>query len=186
MEREGFIERTKQEQAEYQRQFRMTVPERRKQEEGVTILDNANEWGFYDDPDRLDNLIGWLDERGEREKKLRKELCEWRDRIVEYMEKYKNFKAEEAAKKIDIEEESTNRVNTRHKVHEEQTAAKERCLKWTNSMALDEYGHLHSRPAKLTKKEKQAAQRREVKGVAIPVNRNGKPVTRQGEKYSFK
>lgn len=186
MERVGFIERTKKEQAEYQQQFRMTVPERRKHEEGVTILDNANEWGFYDDPDRLDNLIGWLDERGEREKKLRKELCEWRDKIVEYMEKYKSFKDEEAAKKIDIEEESTTRVNTRHKVQEEQTAAKERCLKWTNTMAIDEIGHIHSKPAKPTKKEKQAAQRKEGKGVAIPLNRNGKPVTRQGDKYSFK
>lgn len=186
MEREGFIERTKKEQAEYQQHFRMTVPERRKHEEGVTILDNANEWGFYDDPDRLDNLIGWLDERGEREKKLRKELCEWRDKIVEYMDKYKKFQDEEAAKKIDIEEESTTRVNTRHKAHEEQTASKERCLKWTNSMAIEEMGHLHSKPIKLTKKEKQAAQRKEVKGVAMPLNRNGKPVTRQGDKYSFK
>ncbi|KAK4502393.1 hypothetical protein PRZ48_005818 [Zasmidium cellare] len=185
MERDGFIERTKQEQAQYQRQFGLTVPERRKQEEGPTVLDNAEEWGFYDDPDRLDNLIGWLDERGEREKKLRKELCEWREKIVEYMEKYKSFKAEEVAKKIDIEEESTTRVNTRHKAQEEQTASKERCLKWTNTMAKADLGHIHSQQPKPTKK--QAAQKaKEAKGVAIPLNRNGKPVTRQGDKYSFK
>ncbi|KAK4624005.1 Imitation switch two complex protein 1 [Fulvia fulva] len=182
MEREGFIERTKEDQAHYQQRFRMTVPERRKQEEGTTILDNANQWGFYDDPDRLDNLISWLDERGEREKKLRKELCEWRDKIAQYMEAHKKFKGEEAAKKIDVEEEQIARVNTRHKAHEDQTASKERCLRWTNTMALNDMGHLHSEPPK-PKKAKPAA--REVKGLAVTVTRGAKPMTRQGEKYNF-
>ncbi|CAK4020367.1 Hypothetical predicted protein [Lecanosticta acicola] len=184
MEREGFIDRSKDEQAQYQRLFNMTVPERRQREEGNTILKSAEEWGFYDNPDRLDNLIGWLDERGEREKKLRKELMEWRDRIAEYMEAHKRFMSEEAAKKMEVDEEQTGRVNTRHKVAEEQTAAKERCLRWTNSMAIDELGHLHSQPN--PKPKKQGSQRREPKGVAVPLNRNGKPVTRQGDKYSFK
>lgn len=184
MEREGFIIRTKEEQAAYQRQFSITVPERRKQEEGPTILDNAREWGYIDDPDRLDNLIGWLDDRGEREKKLRKELIEWRDRIAQYMEAHKKFKDEETAKKVEADEEASTRVTTRHKVSEDQAAAKARCLRWTNLMAVDQKGHLHSRPPK-PKKERQSAARREAKGVAVPVNRQGKPVTRQGEHYKF-
>ncbi|EME83809.1 uncharacterized protein MYCFIDRAFT_84117 [Pseudocercospora fijiensis CIRAD86] len=185
MEREGFIDRTKEEQAEYQARFQMTVPQRRSQEEGATILNNANEWGFYDDPDRLDNLIGWLDDRGEREKKLRKELLEWRDKIAQYMEAHKRFMDEEAAKKIDVEEEAPARISTRKREAEEHADSQPRCLKWANTMALNELGHIHSR-APPKKKEKKAPAARELKGLAVPLNRNGKPSTRQGERYSFK
>ncbi|KXT17528.1 hypothetical protein AC579_3223 [Pseudocercospora musae] len=185
MEREGFIDRTKEEQAEYQARFQLTVPQRRTQEEGATILNNANEWGFYDDPDRLDNLIGWLDDRGEREKKLRKELLEWRDKIAQYMEAHKRFMIEEAAKKTDVEEEAPSRISTRKREAEEQADSQPRCLKWTNTMAVDEFGHIHSR-APPKKKEKKAPAARELKGLAVPLNRNGKPSTRQGERYSFK
>lgn len=181
MESEGFIERTKEDQAEYRNRFGSTVPERRQQEEGATILRNAHQWGFYDDPDRLDHLIGWLDERGEREKKLRKELVDWRDKITEYMVAYKKFFADEAAKKIEGEEEQASRISTRHKVHEEQRDQQERCLKWHNSIAEDELGHLHSEyPRPEEKKTKPVA--KAPKGVAVPLGRNGKLVTRQGVK----
>lgn len=180
LERQGFIDRTKEEQDEYRRRFQMSVPERRAKEEGGIALDNAHEWGFIDDPDRLDNLIGWLDDRGEREKKLRKELLEWRDRIVQYMEAYKRFKDDEVAKKIESEEEQTTRVSTRHKVAEDQKDAKARCLKWTNTMAIDENGHLHSRPPKPKKGTAKKIAATDVKGLAVK-----KPLTRQGEKYSF-
>lgn len=176
------IDRTPEEQKEYQAQFRMTVPERRKQEEGPTVLKDASEWGYYDDPDRLDNLIGWLDDRGAREKKLRRELCDWRDTIVQYMEAYKNFRDQEAVKKLEADEEHNTRINTRHKAHEDQTAAKERCLKWTNTMAIDEQKGLHSRPTKPAPKKHAAKQQ---KGVATLVNRVAKPLTRQGTKYDF-
>ncbi|KAK3700580.1 hypothetical protein LTR37_015909, partial [Vermiconidia calcicola] len=178
MERKGFIDRSKEEQIAYQRQCGLTVPERRRLEEGETYLQSANEWGYYDDPVLLDNLIGWLDDRGEREKKLRKELCEWRDTIAEYMEAHKKFKDEEAAKKLEADEEHVTRISTRHKAHEDQSAARERCLKWRNTMAMDELGHLHSEQPK--PKPKQKAPPRQQKGVAIPINRHGKPVTRQG------
>lgn len=179
MESEGFIDRSKEEQAEYVKRFGTTVPERRQQEEGATILKDAHSWGFYDDPDRLDHLIGWLDERGEREKKLRKELVEWRDKIAEYMQAYQTFHAEEAAKKIEGEEESASRIVTRHKVHEERRDHQERCLKWHNSIAMEEFGHLHSEyPTGNQKKEKSKAP----KGVAVPVTRTGKQATKQGDK----
>jgi len=176
------IDRTPEEQKEYQAQFRMTIPERRKQEEGSTSLKNAFEWGFYDDPDRLDSLIAWLDDHGVREKRLRKELCDWRDTIAQYMEAYKTFQDQEAAKKLEADEEQTTRITTRHKTHEDQSAAKERCLRWTNSMALDEHKELHSRPAKPTTKKQAAKQQ---KGVATLVNRSAKPLTRQGTKHDF-
>lgn len=185
MESEGYIERTKEEQAEYRNRFGSTVPERRQQEEGKTILRNAHEWGFYDDPDRLDHLIGWLDDRGEREKKLRKELVEWRDKIAEYMEAYQKFHSREAAKKIEGEEENASRITTRHKIQEEQKDQQERCLKWHNSLLYEDTGRLHSDPPKTTEKKGKAAPKAP-KGVAVPVSRNGKPTTRQGDRYAFK
>ncbi|KAK3057739.1 hypothetical protein LTR53_020448, partial [Teratosphaeriaceae sp. CCFEE 6253] len=87
----------------------MTVTERRKKEEGATSLLNPEEWAYYDDPDRLDNLIGWLDDKGEREKKLRKELLEWRDTIAQYMEVHKLFAEQEAVQKVEAEEEAASR-----------------------------------------------------------------------------
>ncbi|WPB05108.1 uncharacterized protein RHO25_009758 [Cercospora beticola] len=174
MEREGLIDRTPEEQKEYQRIFQTTVPQRRQQEEGGVPLESAEEWGYIDDPDRLDNLIGWLDDRGERERKLRKELLEWRDRIAQYMEAYKNFMDQEAAKKLETEEESGNRISTRHKQAEEESAQRARCLRWTNTMAIDEQGHIHSQPPKPKEKKskKQAAEREDRgRGVAVPVNR---------------
>lgn len=181
MEREGFIDRDPEEQKRYKQQFGQTVSERRSEEEGRTSLQSAQEWGFYDDKDRLDNLIAWLDERGEREKKLRRELVEWRDTIAQYMEAHKKFKDEEAARKLEAEEEgaSTSRISTRHKVAEEQWGERERCLKWRNSMAVEQIGHPHSEVAVARRPTKQRVQLRQ-KGVAVPVNRLGKPVTRQG------
>lgn len=184
MEIEGYIERTKEEQAAYRAQFGLTVLERRQQEEGATVLKSANEWGFYDSPERLDHLIGWLDERGEREKKLKKELVEWKDKIAEYMVAYTNFHSAEK-KKSEGEEESAPRISTRHKVHEEQKDQQERCLKWQNYTAWELLEHLHSQsPKPKEKKEKSAP--KAPKGVAVPVGRNGKPATRQGDRYAFK
>ena len=183
MELDGFIIRTKEEQKDYAQRFGLTVPERRKLEEGKTVLQSANEWGYYDDPVVLDNLIGWLDDRGEREKKLRKELVEWRDVVVKYMEAHKKFMDEEAAKKLEADEDHATRISTRNKTQEDQTASRERCLKWRNTMAIEENGHLHSENKP---KPKNKIPLRQPKGLAVPVNRSGKPVTRQGEKYSFK
>jgi hypothetical protein len=94
------------------------------------------------------------------------------------MDARKKFKDEQAAKKIEADEEQATRISTRHKTHEDQSAARERCLKWTNSMAIDEIGHLHSEPARPKPKTRTVAKQQ--RGVAIPVNRYGKPVTRQG------
>lgn len=167
LESEPLIYRSKQEQDAYQRQFGLTVPDRRELEEGSTILQTADEWGYYDDPDKLDNLIQYLDDKGEREKKLKRELVDWREEIVKCMNAHKKFKEDQKTKKIEAEEDQATRVATRHKAAEDQTAAKERCLRWTNLMALDELGHLHSQPDR--PKPKKVAPRQ--KGVAVVTNR---------------
>jgi hypothetical protein len=159
MEREGFIDRPKSEQNEYQSRFHCTVPERRAEEEGKTTLQSATEWGFYDSPDRFDALIAWLDDRGEREKSLKKEMQIWRNEIVQYMTAYNNFMNQEQRKKVEEEETKevvlATRINTRHKVAEAEAEDVERCCRWTNSMAVTELGHVHSRPRKSKPKPKK-------------------------------
>ena len=146
--------------------FGVTIPERRELEEGQTVLMSSNEWGYYDHPDKLDNLIGWLDDKGEREKKLKRELQDWRTQIVQCMEAHIAFKEAEAKQKDEADEEQASRISTRHKAQEDQTAAKERCLRWHNSMAMDDLGHLHSQPDKPRPKKARP------KGVAVVTSRS--------------
>lgn len=180
MEREGFIDITKDLEVEYHARFRMTVRERRRQEEGVTTLQNAQEWGFYDDAERLDSLIAWLDDRGDREKKLKKELLEWQDEIAKYMRARKSFLDEETATKVDADDDQTIRISTRHAIQKNRSAAADRCLRWHNSMAVDQQKHLHSQSPPKARTRKKAGD----KGVAqlVLTNRSGKPLTRQGFK----
>lgn len=174
MEIDGLINLPPDQQAEYKRRFGVTVPERRAFEEGSTVLANATEWGFYDSPTELDALISYLDDRGLREKKLKKELQEMRDTIAEYMHKRQQFFEEEAKKKDEMDEETTHRVSTRNKVKEEEVASGDRCLRWKNMTARNELGHAHFEPK--PKREKKG--RNSGKGVAQAVTR--KPTTRRG------
>ena len=171
MEREGFIDLPVDEQAAYKAKFNATVPERRRLEEGPTSLLNANEWGCIDDPAVLDTLIAWLDDRGEREKKLRKELFEWHDKIAKYMRIRKEFLDAEAAKKLEADEEPKKGIATRRQAEQEKAEAGDRCLRWKNSMGLERNNHLHSEspPAKKPKK-KTAKEIKEAKEAAAAAN----------------
>lgn len=181
LEMSGYIG-DKEQQRDYELHFGITIPQRRDLEEGQTVLQSSREWGYYDNPEALDNLITWLDDRGEREKALRRELVLWRDVIMQYMQVHKKFMDDDAAKKIEAEEEHHGaRIFTRNKTHDDRVAARERCLKWTNTMAMDEIGHLHSQPSRQRPKQKVTLRHHpQQKGIAVPVNRHGKPVTRQG------
>ncbi|KAL9104984.1 MAG: hypothetical protein Q9163_000156 [Psora crenata] len=113
LERVGFIELCDAENAQYERAFQLTVPQRKVQEEGKTHVFTALQWGYYDEPDSLDVLIGWLDVRGVRESKLRKELCSQRERISIHMKKRLEYLAK-GEEKAEISEPPT-RVSTRTK-----------------------------------------------------------------------
>ena len=63
------------------------------------------------------NLIGWLDDRGNRERALRKELSTWRDFIAEYMKNMRSHLDEVEAKKAAGKEEQATRVSTRTKTY---------------------------------------------------------------------
>ncbi|KAK4157942.1 hypothetical protein C8A00DRAFT_11243 [Chaetomidium leptoderma] len=91
LEREGYIDMIPEYQDEYKAKFNMTVPERKKREEGATSVFNANQWGYYADPEDVDALLGWLDPRGFNEVKLRKELVNYRDKIAKNMNNRKAY-----------------------------------------------------------------------------------------------
>ena len=187
LERQGFIELSDQENAQYHRAFHMTVPERKMREEGATHVFTAKQWGFYDDPEDLDALIAWLDNRGVREIKLRKELHAQKEKISAHMVSRKEYLSSNDGKTSDSDE-PVKRVSTRTKTYVDTQAR--RCLAWKNLTALKELGHLHSAPKPPTTgraaKSKKAPVVVEEEGRQTrATNRAGKPLTRQGTRYSF-
>lgn len=154
LEREGYIDLKPEWENEYKMKFNMTVPERKKMEEGPTSVFNARQWGYYEDPESVDALISWLDIRGINEIKLSKELKTYRDKIVEHMEKRKEYLNPTEDKSVDS---GSKRMSTRRKEQSADHSA-HRCLQWHNLMAIDNIGHLHSDPPRARKPTKKAAQ----------------------------
>lgn len=174
MAKAGFFDLDKRDEEAYKAMHGMTVVERKDKEEGETRLSTDCEWGYYDKPDQLDALIGWLDDRGKREKALAQELNNWREDIVAQMNKLKeHLDGEKAKEDDDGSDEPVLRVSTRHKTYVDTDAAGLRVLKWKNGAALRELGHLHSEPPPLRGKGRK-------KGVAGPVAKNGVRSTRSG------
>ncbi|KIX03770.1 uncharacterized protein Z518_07323 [Rhinocladiella mackenziei CBS 650.93] len=185
MERQGFIEMCEADQNAYYRRFQMTPAERKKMEEGPTNLNSAKQWGFYDTAEELDMLIGWLDSRGVRELKLKKELNMQRDLIIKHMEKRAAYLAPR-----EKSEEPPTRMSTRTKTYVSDKT--HRCLRWKNTTAVAELGHRHiDPPPKPRGRGRKNAGYEEpplIRNVPAPppiLNRQGKPVTRQGTRYNF-
>ncbi|RMZ67011.1 dolichyl pyrophosphate Glc1Man9 c2 alpha-13-glucosyltransferase [Pyrenophora seminiperda CCB06] len=139
--------------------FGYTIPQRKEREEGSTHLSNSQEWGYYDDPEDVEKLLAWLDERGLRERILRKELQAFRDRIVEYMLKMRKHleESDQPEDEDDEEEDNKTRVSTRNKTYADRDVPKDRCLRWTNSIMRDEFGHNHVEEYEPPKKGKAKA-----------------------------
>ncbi|KAK4225519.1 imitation switch two complex protein 1 [Podospora fimiseda] len=209
LEREGYIDMVPEYQNEYKAKFDMTVPERKKLEEGATSVFNAHQWGYYSEPEDVDNLLTWLDPRGFNEFKLRKEIVNYRDKIVKNMEnrkKYLGIGGEDNNKKggeADEEEVvspvtnggGSKRMSTRGRGVQAPpapeiitaTSTTYKCLNWQNTTALEEIGHLHSLgppPARARKstKKKEAAEKEKAAAVVEPepvVTRGGGKKGRQ-------
>jgi ATP-utilising chromatin assembly and remodelling N-terminal/Williams-Beuren syndrome DDT (WSD), D-TOX E motif/DDT domain/WSTF, HB1, Itc1p, MBD9 motif 1 len=184
LEREGLIDVSEHEKGYYYHRFQLTPEERRTMEEGPTILYNAEKWGYYDTPEELDMLLGWLDTRGLRELKLKKELALHRDVIAKHMEKRKEYLSPR-----DESEEPPTRMSTRKQTYVSDAA--HRCLKWNNSAAVYELGHKHSEappPPKVGRgraKKVVEEESRTTRGTAKIVSRSGKALGRQGGRYDF-
>ncbi|KAK3494769.1 uncharacterized protein B0T23DRAFT_117194 [Neurospora hispaniola] len=106
LEREGYIDMKEEWQNEYVAKFGITVPERKKREEGGTSVFKATQWGFYERAEDVDKLLEWLDPRGVNETKLRKELVNYRDRIQKGMENRKTYVGLDTATEEEKKEEN--------------------------------------------------------------------------------
>lgn len=210
IERIGFIDLDPQWEQEYKNRYNMTVKERKTREEGPTSVFNAHQWGYYDDPKDVEDLLAWLDLRGVNECKLRKEMMLYRDKMMHNMEKRKEYLHPDEHKKDEAEGSKRMSTRTKHHVVEPQSALY-RCLNWRNTTALNELGHLHSEePPKVTPSRKSASAKKKEKEKEIknhievvieeretrnsrstatssnaPKGRNGKPLSRQGGRYDF-
>ncbi|OHW93355.1 chromatin assembly protein [Colletotrichum incanum] len=167
LERVGYIDTDPEYQAEYKSKFDMTVPERKKLEEGATSVFNAHQWGYYSEPEQVDELLKWLDPRGFNELRLRKEIVAFRDKIVQHMENRKKYLAAAEPEEPEKEEKKekrrdSKRMSTRGRHHEPTPEpANYRCLAWENTTAMEELGHLHSEPPPPPRPKKQTAKKRQ-------------------------
>ncbi|KAH8696699.1 DDT domain protein [Talaromyces proteolyticus] len=179
MEREGFIDQPEHLRKIYVKAHRMTPAERKKYEEGETSLLTAHNWAYYDEPEQLDELIRWLDARGLREIKLKKELQLQRGHITKYMKARSDYLTR-TAERAESEELPTKRMSTRTKTYVDD--GRHRCLRWKNTTALSEMGHLHVDAGRAAKRSKRATD--EVKELKA-IGKQAKPLSRQGSRYKF-
>lgn len=166
LEREGYVDMRDEWQNEYKAKFKMTVPDRKKIDEGKTNVFTARQWGYLDESKDVDALIDWLDARGFNELKLQKELKTYRSKIIDHMDARKDYlHPADTVAKADEEEDSDNkrprkRISTRKQADRDMIPSNSvhRCLNWRNTMAVHTNGHLHSeqpRARKQTKKERE-------------------------------
>lgn len=148
VEREGFLDLGDIENGRYASNHGCTIAERKLQEEGKTSLEDSLQWGFYDNTEDLDNLLGWLSEKGNRELKLRKEISSQREQISINMEKRRSYINQDKSSMESVE--PVTRISTRTKTYVD--PAGPRFMKWHNSSALKELGHIHSEPPRTIKK----------------------------------
>lgn len=196
LEREGYIDMKAEWQDEYVAKFDVTVPERKKREEGPTSVFNATQWGFYADFESVDKLLDWLDPRGVNELKLRKEIVNYRDKIQKNMAARDEYlglgtAAEAAGGAAEVRSPSTSsstaadhdgkkRMSTRGRIATATTPEPPsfRCLAWENTMALDEIGHLHSSEPPPVRQRKQTAKKKEAVPEPEPPVTRGKRARR--------
>jgi hypothetical protein len=174
MEHAGFIDVTDEQRKQYQKHFHTTPAERKKNEEGPTHVSNAREWGYYDEPEAIDQLIEWLDLRGNRECKLMKELLIQQDYIAKYMKNRKDYLAE-TPERAESEDIPAKRVTTRTKTYVDVNDNRLRCLRWKNNTALSVHGHLHVDPGRPSKRKRVSD---DTKGAKAPKQVRPLPRTR--------
>jgi len=186
LERAGFIDLADADQAQYRAAFGVTVPQRRDLEEGPSQLRTAYDWAYYDTPAALDALLSWFDDRGNRERALKKEINAWRDRIVDSMEAM-HAHHENVERRRAEDPEPVVGIATRKKTHGGEAAreASSRmfpCLGWRNDTARRELGMLHSEGKMLVEERKARRGARDVIKEREAVSEEP-VVTRRGTRY---
>lgn len=195
MERLGYIDVPAEAKNNYYRCFQMTPADRKRIEEGSTNLHHAHQWGFYDTVEEVEKLIAWLDSRGVRELKLKKELCLYKDKIGQYMLARQDWfhpELKDARHGLDngdddsdeeAEDEQVKAVPTRQSSRRKLTATppaselpdeekgllkRYPCLRWRNTTAIRELGRRHADPppSKNSRKAKKSGGFEAVNGPA--------------------
>lgn len=182
LERAGYFDISEAEAAHFREMAGSTPLERRAKEQGGTVLTSDTDWGYYSTADELRALTSWLDERGDRERKLRKEILRWRANIFETMEARKAHLQDLVEKRKHAEEEPVG-IATRKKTHSEKDKLKHPCLAWTNGEAVRVLGHLHSEGQGRKAPRGVARPKGHVGFVAVNQVLPGKRETRRGTKY---
>jgi hypothetical protein len=159
LEREGYIDVPEDQQNEYKAKFGITVPERKAKEEAGTSVFHARQWGYISNPAKVEELINWLDPRGFNELKLKKELVLFKDRIMQHMDNRRKYLAgadpsEAADDDAGVSKRTSSRI--RDKTPEPPNYL---CLRWENTTALEELGHLHSEAPPKPRARKQTRKR---------------------------
>lgn len=116
----------------------ISVRERRKREEGDSMLRGPDKWAYIDKPEDLAKLVEWLDPRGERELKLKKELDIYKEHIISAMNARLKYLTPDTAKEA---HEAVVRMSTRTK--HTPLSPTHRCLRWRNDLAKEKLGHTH-------------------------------------------
>ena len=164
LETEGILELTSADDKQYRQTHGMSMAERRRKEEGPTQLHSADEWGYYDNADDLDQLMAWLEVKGEREKALRRELQMWRPRIEECMSNRSDYWKQAIEKHAALEERVTG-IATRKRTNADVNNIKYPCTRWQNWIAQNEIGQNHIDGPVQRRSKKSEAKTRETSAV---------------------
>lgn len=178
LETEGIVDLDSRDDKHYRQHFGMTINDRKNLELGPMQLASADQYGFYESPDDLDGLIAWLDNRGERERALRKELNLWRREISGSMEKRK-MHIGQIIEKHAASEERVIGIATRKKTTVDTNLTKYPCTNWHNSCAIQKYGQLHI-DGLVPKRSRKKTEAKLKEASAVPEKRT----TRQGTRYT--
>ncbi|PNS15948.1 hypothetical protein CAC42_4349 [Sphaceloma murrayae] len=139
MERIGFVEMCEADEKGYVARHGVSVVQRKRDEEEGEGVRTAEQWGYFDTAEEVDGLIAWLEEKGRREKDLKKELVAWRDDIVGQMEQMQEIlhPLEEVEAEEEAKREVRTRVSTRNKTYLDEGDVEKhwRCLRWRNTKA---------------------------------------------------
>jgi hypothetical protein len=153
----GFIEGYEPSEA-YKTNLDVNMVERKRKDENGTSLENAHQWAYYDDPTELAALLDWLEQRGVRENKLKKELENLREKIVEGMQNRKMYLQAFIDRRSASGSEAIGSTRSQSKATNSADPGNFRCLQWENGEALRQYGHKHMDQPKPKTKGKKAGQ----------------------------
>lgn len=144
LDRQGIVNLDEADEEAHQTHFHMTMAQRRDLEEGPTQLKDADTWAYYDTAESFDGLLSWLCDKGERERKLKRELTTYREPIIQSMANMHAHLAEMSKKFEEFEERPQRGVALRRKDTSEADKANYPCLLWTNEYILDHWGFTRS------------------------------------------